>query len=170
MKKISTTKGSPKLAAACGPKAQDRPAQGKRGTSAALGFRQQKEPSPKGARQKVPSGSYSALSGLAACHSLTQGVALGWLILGLWPARQRAAQKFRTGFGSLALCPARARNGAVPRANPVNPDNPEILCQRVGGDGDRINGINRIQASSSGTKNPRHARDRSPAHISVVQL
>src|SRR6185436_7010788 len=77
-----------------GPKALHKPAQGKRGTSAALGSHGNKRQSPEGAAQVV-----SPLQGLVdSSHGsqggvrVRRGLALGWLVSGLWPGVRASAK------------------------------------------------------------------------------
>ena len=72
-----------------GPKARDKPAQGKRGTSAALGCRSVSDKALKGRHNFA-----APLQGFVPLVSVSQGVALGWLVSGLWPC---CKIKFRTG-------------------------------------------------------------------------
>jgi two-component system chemotaxis response regulator CheY len=75
----------------CGPKARCKPAQGKRGTSAALGDRQEISPAPTGRNKTREAQESVAPRWGFACPGLkTQGgapasLALGWLVSGPWP-------------------------------------------------------------------------------------
>ena len=78
-----------------GPKARDKPAQGKRGTSAALGCWLVSDKALKG-RHNFADGRHNfaaPLQGFVPLVSVSQGVALGWLVPGLWPC---CKMKFRT--------------------------------------------------------------------------
>jgi len=76
-----------------GPKALRKPAQGKRGTSAALGIAFKKDKALKG-RDKLcrPSGLGSFLSRIPGRRPLRRGLALGWLVSGLWPGVRAFAE------------------------------------------------------------------------------
>ena len=67
----------------------NKPAQGKRGTSAALGIRFYSDKAVNGRRKlSRPFGAFGRF------HLLSQGVALGWLVRGLW---LRCKMEFLTG-------------------------------------------------------------------------
>jgi len=82
------------------PKACRKPAQGKRGTSAALGLRTKNDQMPQRGFAKTgcraPLGRGSDLSGESQGGVRgRRGLALGWLASGLWPAKPR--RRFNRG-------------------------------------------------------------------------
>ena len=83
-----------------GPKALDKPAQGKRGTSATLGIAWKKGQSPEGAAHGLSRpfrAMFILLHGTQGGIRVRRGLALGWLVSGLWPVRHIAHRRRHAG-------------------------------------------------------------------------
>src|SRR6185436_13836478 len=90
-----------------GPKALHKPAQGKRGTSAALGSHGNKRQSPEGAAQVVSplQGLVHSSGGSQGGGRVRRGLALGWLVSGLWPGVRASAKVHDTLRGARSPFP-----------------------------------------------------------------